>query len=205
LATVVRENRTHMSRSIRNLWTKKIRDGTCPRGKECVAEMKERFEGYVLGVDPSLRGTGLAVVHARADGNLELKHSRTLKLSSQRSFPDCLGDVFRGVTEVTRQFSLDAAALEETIFVQSVSTAQKMGASRGAVVAALNVRGVSVDEYLPLRVKKSVVGFGHANKIQVAKMVQILLNLPALLPSDESDAAAVALCHIFNRGPLSSS
>ena len=46
-----------------------------------------------------------------------------------------------------------------------------------------------------MQIKKSVVGNGHADKIQVQSMVQKLLNLPEMLGPDSSDALACVLCH----------
>jgi crossover junction endodeoxyribonuclease RuvC len=64
------------------------------------------------------------------------------------------------------------------------------------------MRALPVSEYPPLRVKQAVVGFGRASKEQVAKQIQDLLNLPLALPFDESDAAAVAICHGYTGAGL---
>jgi crossover junction endodeoxyribonuclease RuvC len=50
-------------------------------------------------------------------------------------------------------------------------------------------------EYSPLEIKKAVVGYGRAEKSQVQKMVQAMLNLTELPPPDAADAMAVAICH----------
>jgi crossover junction endodeoxyribonuclease RuvC len=88
-------------------------------------------------------------------------------------------------------------ALEQTIYVQNFQTAQILGAARGAAIAAASVLGKPIFEYPPLRVKQAVVGFGRADKSQVAGITRQLLRLSAALPLDESDAAAVAFCHAF--------
>ena len=54
---------------------------------------------------------------------------------------------------------------------------------------------LQIYEYTALQIKKSVVGNGHADKIQVQSMVQKLLNLPEILGPDSSDALACVLCH----------
>ena len=54
---------------------------------------------------------------------------------------------------------------------------------------------LQIYEYTALQIKKSVVGNGHAQKIQVQSMVQRLLNLPEILGPDSSDALACVLCH----------
>ena len=86
---------------------------------------------------------------------------------------------------------------EETIYVNNFKTAQIMGAARGAALSAAAIRSLPVFEYAPLRVKQAVVGFGRASKEQVARTMAQMMQLPEPLPYDESDAAALALCHAF--------
>jgi len=57
--------------------------------------------------------------------------------------------------------------------------------------------GAEVTEYTPNQIKEAVGGWGAADKKQIQKMVQTLLQLPSLpTPADAADAAATALCHI---------
>ncbi len=154
------------------------------------------FRGIVLGIDPSLRGTGLAVV-SFDEGAPSLRYSVTLRVPQRLSMAECLGEISRAVTAALETFPVRHVALEQTIYVQNFQTAQILGAARGAAIAAAAVRGIPVSEYPPLRVKQAVVGFGRASKEQVAGMVRSLLNNEILLPSDEADAAAVALCHAY--------
>jgi crossover junction endodeoxyribonuclease RuvC len=88
-------------------------------------------------------------------------------------------------------------ALEQTIYVQNIRTAQILGAARGAAIAAAALGDLPVFEYPPLRVKQAVVGAGRASKEQMARTVAMLLGLGRSLPSDEADAAGVALCHAY--------
>jgi len=56
---------------------------------------------------------------------------------------------------------------------------------------------LKVFEYSPRSVKSAVVGYGAAEKQQVAKMVRVLLPgcSTLVLSADASDALAVAICH----------
>jgi crossover junction endodeoxyribonuclease RuvC len=94
----------------------------------------------------------------------------------------------------------DVVAIEETIYVQNLRTAQKLGAARGAAIGAASGRGFVVVEYPPLRVKQSVAGFGRASKEQVAGQMRGLLRMEQELSFDEADAAAVAYCHAITLG-----
>ena len=188
--------------SSRALWTAKIL-GKPVRGRKAASIRqaktlgKCRFRGVVLGIDPSLRATGLAVISFKNSENGTLLLSRVVKNKASLSFADCLGEIFRAVDEALSAFPVEAVALEQTIYVQNFKTAQILGAARGAAIAAAALRALPVSEYPPLRVKQAVVGYGQASKEQVARMIGQMLALQGALSFDETDAAAVALCHAF--------
>ena len=155
------------------------------------------FKGAVLGIDPSLRGTGLAVVEILGPNRRTLLHSRTVHIDPSVSMFNCLGQINESVSNILNTHSIDAVAVEQTIYVQNFQTAQVLGAARGAAIAAAAVMGKQIYEYAPLRIKQAVVGVGRASKEQVAKTVAGLMGISEVLEYDQSDAAAVALCHAF--------
>lgn len=157
---------------------------------------RQAFQGVVLGIDPSLRGTGLALVEFLPRG-ARLLASRTVKLKAGLSFAACLGEIFLATQEMAKLAPIKHAAVEETIFVQSRKTVHILGSARGAAITAVALAGAEVFEYAPRRIKQAVVGRGQAGKDQVAGMVLQHLCLTKKLPADESDAAATALCHAF--------
>lgn len=148
-----------------------------------------------MGIDPSLRGTGLALICFQAGKAPKLLHSRTLRLSPRLSMAECLGEIAKAVSACLEMASVDCLAIEQTIYVQNFQTAQIMGAARGAAIAPAAMRGIPVFEYAPLRIKQAVVGFGRASKEQVMAMMKGYLEMSEMLASDEADAAAAALCH----------
>ena len=88
-------------------------------------------------------------------------------------------------------------AIEQTIYVQNFQTAQILGAARGAAIAVASMRGLPVFEYAPLRIKQAVAGAGRASKEQVARTICSITGTDLIDRLDESDAAAVALCHAY--------
>jgi crossover junction endodeoxyribonuclease RuvC len=153
------------------------------------------FAGRVLGIDPSLRGTGLALVEFAPGRQPVLLRCRTVKLAARHSLAHCLAEIHRAVTEFVAGLEPRHVALEQTIYVQNFQTAQILGAARGAAIAAAALQGREVFEYAPLRVKQAVVGAGHASKEQMARTVMAMLGHGRTLAYDEADAAGVALCH----------
>ena len=187
------------SQSTRKLWAAHIaRAGhkAEPRGTDSVT-LGKQFRGRVLGIDPSLRGSGFAVLDYGDGNSVQIIESATLKLHRKLSMPECLGAIGNQVDDFLNQHSVDHVAIEQTIYVQNFQTAQILGAARGAAIAAAAMRGLPIFEYAPLRVKKAVVGKGRASKEQVARTVQNITGTDFELRFDESDAAAVALCHAF--------
>jgi crossover junction endodeoxyribonuclease RuvC len=195
-----------MARSARALWTARLRGGTprpTPAGRSRAASpfaapaALRGCRAVILGIDPSLRGTGLAVIDARGESP-KLLASLTLRLPPRLTQAECLGRIAAESERLAREHGASEVSVEGTIYVQNFRTAQAMGASRGAALGAVARLGLKVAEYAPARIKQAVTGNGRASKTQVAKMVGATLGLERELPSDEADAAAAALCHAYN-------
>jgi len=160
------------------------------------------FAGCVLGIDPSLRGTGLALIEFAPGRTPVLLRCQTVRVPSKHPMAYALGEIHRAVAAfLDEAAAVRHVALEQTIFVQNFQTAQILGAARGAAIAAAALRDKPVFEYPPLRVKQAVVGAGRASKEQMARTVMALLGHGRTLALDEADAAGVALCHAFTWRP----
>jgi crossover junction endodeoxyribonuclease RuvC len=68
-----------------------------------------------------------------------------------------------------------------------------MGEARGASLAAAAEAGLEIFEIAPRKVKQAIVGYGAAQKLAVAKMVQRMLHLTEQPAPDAADALALAL------------
>ena len=154
----------------------------------------------LLAVDPSLRGTGLAVLQ-RAAGKVRCLHFDVIKNSPKLTVSGCLLEIHTRLRDVMEKFTPDAMAVESVIYVQSFPTAITLGSARGAVLLAAAQRGLPIYEYAPRRVKQAVVGSGAAQKSQVAFMVRTLLGLTVTPPPDAADAIAVGITHFQSPSP----
>jgi len=194
-------------KSVRDMWKAKLAGEDVvpsPHGRRAKATataplnlQRVPFSGQVLGIDPSLRGTGLAVIEFTGGRQPMMLSCRTVKVKPKVPMAEALAEIHRAVTEMIERSSLTHVALEQTIYVQNFQTAQILGAARGAAIAAVALRELPIYEYPPLRVKQAVVGAGRASKEQMARTVMGLLGHGATLGHDEADAAGVALCHAF--------
>lgn len=186
-------------KSSRQLWTEHVaRGGGKPMAVPRLAKQGTiQFEGLVLGIDPSLRGSGFAVLDYRPQGHVRILETTTLRLKPNISQIECLGAISHQVEDFIDQHPVKHVAIEQTIYVQNFQTAQILGAARGAAIAVASMRGLPVFEYAPLRIKQAVVGAGRASKEQVARTLQNITGADLTNCLDESDAAAVALCHAY--------
>ena len=184
-------------RTSRQLWADKLSGKSTGKGAATPLPNLQRrpFRGIVLGIDPSLRGTGIALLQFIPGERAKLLHSHTIKVHRKYSQADCLAEIARTILHTLESTTIRHVAIEETIYVQNFQTAQALGAARGAAIAVAGLRDLPVFEYAPLRIKQAVTGQGRASKEQVAKTVRALLTNQELLDHDEADAAATALCH----------
>ena len=182
--------------SVRQMWKAKLEGRSpAPVRQDAVDGRRRSFAGLVLGIDPSLRGTGLALIEFGAGRQALLLRARTVRVPQMTSMAAALAEIHRAVTAIMDGFDVRHVALEQTIYVQNFQTAQILGAARGAAIAAAALQGKPVFEYPPLRVKQAVVGVGRASKQQMQRTIMALLGHGAPLAPDEADAAGVAVCH----------
>ena len=180
------------------MWKAKLEGRNVPAAAASApSAQRVAFVGRVLGIDPSLRGTGLALLEFVPGRQPVLLRCQTVRVAQKLSMAHALGEIHRAVAAFLEGTDVRHVALEQTIFVQNFQTAQILGAARGAAISAAALRGLPVFEYAPLRVKQAVVGAGRASKEQMARTVMSLLGHGRTLALDEADAAGVALCHAF--------
>jgi crossover junction endodeoxyribonuclease RuvC len=151
----------------------------------------------VLGIDTSLRSTGLGVVE-REGGRMRARAHATLKNPASWPHSQCLARIHQDIRTLIEDHAPDVAAIEGIFHFKNAKTAVVLGQARGVAIAACAAAGIPVYEYSPRRVKQSVCGTGAASKDQVAKMVCGMLGLPSTPPDDETDALAIAVCHLHS-------
>ena len=151
----------------------------------------------VLGLDPGLRRTGWGVIEVEGS---RLSHVDNGVVTSEETdlLADRLVAIHKGLLAVLRRLDPNVAAVEATLVNKNPSSTLKLGVARGVVLMTPALMGLPVAEYLPMIVKKSVVGTGHAKKEQVQMMVGHLLPGAKIANADAADALAVAICHSHN-------
>lgn len=112
----------------------------------------------------------------------------------------CLAHIAQSLRDVLRQYQPTVCAVEGLFYAQNLRTAIVMGEARGAALATIAESGLEIYEIAPRKVKQAIVGYGAAQKLAVAKMVQRMLRLAAPPDADAADALALALAHAQEQG-----
>ena len=152
----------------------------------------------VLGIDTSLRSSGVGVVDA-VGSKLAAVDVGVIRVPASAAHSRCLTMLESGLSELIAKTSPDAVAIEGAFYCKNVRTAMTLGEARGVAIATCSRHGLSVFEYAPRRVKQAVAGYGNASKEQLRQMVMRLLNLVDEPQEDAGDALAIAICHLNSR------
>jgi crossover junction endodeoxyribonuclease RuvC len=149
----------------------------------------------VIGIDPGLRNLGWGIIDVAGS---RLSHVANGICHSDAGDGDLalrLLSLHRQLTVVMQTYAPEAAAVEHTFVNKDAVATLKLGQARGIALLVPAQFGLTVGEYAPNAVKKTVVGVGHAAKVQVDHMVRIHLPGVVIAGADAADALAVAICH----------
>lgn len=154
----------------------------------------------VLGVDPGSRTTGFGVIQEEGSRLIHIR-SGSLKTLEKEPFEQRLLSIHEGLLHIIRETLPSVMAVETPFYAKNVRSAFILAHARSAALLAGAYMKIPIVEYSPMEVKRATVGYGRAEKGQVAEMIVRLFRLPkyGALPShDASDALAVALCHLHS-------
>ena len=152
----------------------------------------------IVGIDPGLRQTGWGVIDT--DGvKLGYVACGTVGSDADESLGHRLRQLFDGLSEVLAELAPVEAAVEQTFVNRDGSATLKLGQARGIAMLVPALAGLTIAEYAPTVVKKTVVGAGRGDKDQVRAMVKCLLPRSAPDSADAADALAIAITHAHTR------
>jgi crossover junction endodeoxyribonuclease RuvC len=149
----------------------------------------------VLGIDPGLRNLGWGVIDVSGARITHVANGICHTDGADGTLAVRLAALYAQLTEVLRTYAPEAAAVEHTFVNKDAVATLKLGQARGIALLVPAQFGLDVGEYAPNAVKKTVVGVGHAAKVQVDHMVRIHLPGVVIAGPDAADALAVAICH----------
>jgi len=155
----------------------------------------------LLGIDPSLRATGYGIIRAgsRREAPILLECG-TIKCPPKLLHSRCFLQIATTLRQAIEMHQPTVCIVEGLFYVHNLKTALVMGEARGAALLAAAEYGLDIFEMAPRRVKQAIVGYGGAQKLAVAKMVQRMLSLQELPEPDAADALALALAYLQESG-----
>jgi crossover junction endodeoxyribonuclease RuvC len=180
-------------------------DGKGSRSSRALAPVARgisRAPQTILGIDPSLRGTGYGIIRTGKPHPATLAHG-TIVCPKEWARSRCLAKISQTLLDLLLEHGPEVCVVEGLFFAQNLKTAIIMGEARGAALAAVAESGIEIYEIATRKVKQAIVGYGAAQKIAVAKMVQRMLGLADLPAPDAADALALALTHAQENGRFS--
>jgi crossover junction endodeoxyribonuclease RuvC len=152
----------------------------------------------ILGIDPGLRRTGWGVVEI-AGNRLGFIGCGSVTSNDRDDMATRLLAIHDGLARILDEFRPDEAAVEATFVNKDAQATLKLGQARGIAMVVPAKAGVPVAEYAPNVVKKSIVGAGHGDKVQVRMMIGVLLPKADPATHDAADALAIAVTHAHHR------
>ncbi len=126
----------------------------------------------------------------------KLINSGAILTEAKESFPLRLEKIYNDLTQIIEKYKPEAMSIEELFFNNNAKTAINVAQARGVILITARIHKIPTYEYTPLQVKQAVTGYGRADKIQVQRMVKMILNeekLPKL--DDITDSMAIGICH----------
>ena len=149
----------------------------------------------VLGIDPGFAITGYSIIDY-VGNKFKLIESGAILTEAHTSFPLRLEKIYTELDNIIDTYKPDAMSIEELFFNNNAKTAINVAQARGVILITARIRKLDIFEYTPLQIKQAVTGYGRADKMQVQRMVKMILNeekLPKL--DDITDSMAIGICH----------
>jgi len=153
------------------------------------------MSNIILGIDPGIADTGYGVIEKSKNGKLICLDYGSIKTSAKLCLSERLEILNKSLNTIIKKYKPKLISVEELFFCKNVKTALIVGHARGVVLLTAKQSKIPMVEFTPLQIKQAVSTYGKADKVQVQKMVKLLLDLSELpKPDDAADALAAAIC-----------
>lgn len=154
----------------------------------------------ILGIDPGIADTGWGVIEKNKRGDLICLNYGSIKTKAKIDLADRLEIINKELSIIIKKYKPDLMSVEQLFFCNNAKTALIVGQARGVILFTAKQNNISIIEFTPLQIKQAVSTYGKAPKMQVQKMVKLLLKLKEIpRPDDAADALAAAICASNNQ------
>lgn len=151
----------------------------------------------ILGIDPGTGIFGFGVIELSSRyRSAKMIDSGVISTPPHTPLSDRLLDIYESLHEIIKLNQPDIVSVEKLFFTKNITTGISVAEARGVALLAFKQHNLPVFEYTPNEIKKTLTGYGSADKKQMQEMVKIHLNLSVIpRPDDAADALAAAITH----------
>ena len=155
----------------------------------------------ILGIDPGTGICGFGVIEIKKTaknptGKMTMLDNGVITTPAHTPLPERLEDIYNSLHEIISENKPDCVSIEKLFFTKNITTGISVAEARGVVILVCKQHNLPIFEYTPNEIKKTITGYGSANKKQVQEMVKIRLGLEKIpKPDDAADALAAAITH----------
>ena len=148
----------------------------------------------ILGIDPGLNFTGWGIVESLSNKENHISHG-VIKTTKTSSLGERLNTIYENLNKIIDQYDPKEISVEKIFSNSNPDSTMKLGKARGIIFLVAARKKLKISEYSPNTIKKNLVGYGHADKRQIKKMIERIYPNIKIENEDSADALAVAICH----------
>ncbi|MBQ9171768.1 crossover junction endodeoxyribonuclease RuvC [Candidatus Saccharibacteria bacterium] len=150
----------------------------------------------ILGIDPGIGRCGFGLIETRTRADAKALDFGVVTTTENAPLPGRLLELYESLQEVFETCKPDVVSVEKLFFSKNITTGIAVAEARGIVLLVAEQHKLPVYEYTPNEIKKTLTGYGSADKPQMQEMVKLHLNLEQKpKPDDAADALAAAITH----------
>ena len=150
----------------------------------------------ILGIDPGTGICGFGVIEVKQTGRAKMIDNGVIATPPHTPLSGRLLDIYESMHEIIKLNKPDCVSIEKLFFTKNVTTGISVAEARGVVLLVCKQHELPTFEYTPNEIKKTMTGYGSADKKQMQEMVKLHLDLTSVpKPDDAADALAAAITH----------
>jgi crossover junction endodeoxyribonuclease RuvC len=166
--------------------------GKTSAGKTIVRSAPNNKVRRILGLDPGTIRFGWGVIEMRSP--VAVNHvAHGIIRGGDGELAGRLCRIEAGIEAILERYQPEEVVLEALFFAKDAQAAAKLGHARGVAMLVCARNTLPITEYPPARIKLAIAGHGRADKVQIARTVQVILKLGIVPQSDAADALAAAI------------
>ena len=161
----------------------------------------------ILGIDPGTGICGFGVIEIKENsanmlrGAAKMIDNGVISTPPKTPLPERLEDIYDSLHEIIKLNKPDVVSIEKLFFTKNITTGISVAEARGVVILVCKQHKLPIFEYTPNEIKKTMTGYGSADKKQMQEMVKLHLGLKDVpKPDDAADALAAAITHSLMYG-----